>query len=83
MVKDKVGVEIEDQLLFAARWSMEERHTMDKPGVKAKSRVLIVSKKQWGRTRQKEPRQTRILPYTCKGTIVVGSKWEGGRKKKG
>ena len=33
MVKDKFGVEIEDQLLFAARRKMEEERTMDESGV--------------------------------------------------
>ena len=43
MVKDKVGVEIEDQLLFAARRKMEEGRTMDISGVEANSRVIIIS----------------------------------------
>ena len=74
MVKDKVGVDLEDQVLFAAGRKMEEGRTMDELGVEAK---------QGGRTRRKEPGQMRILPYTCKGTIVGGSQWKGGRKKTG
>ena len=56
---------------------------MDESGVEAKSRVIFRSKGAGGRTRRKEPGQMRSLPYTCKGTIVVGSQWRGGRKKTG
>ena len=48
MVKDKVGVDLEDQVLFAAGRKMEEGRTMDELGIEAKSRVILVSKKNWG-----------------------------------
>ena len=79
MVKDKVGVDIEDQLLFCCR--VEDGGGTHNGQIGGLGKEYGHTCKQPGTTRRKEPEQKRILPYTSKGTIVVGSQWKGRRKK--
>ena len=77
MVKDKVGVELEDQLLFAARRKMEEGRTMDESGVEAKSRVMLVSKKAGEEDQKKRARADEDPPLHMQGDHRGGPPMEG------
>ena len=86
MVKDKVGVDIEDQLLFAAGWKMEEGRTMDKSGVEAKSMVILVSNQAQpgGKSQSRQgssPTQARgLLWWAANGRAGGRRQSRGGSK---
>ena len=77
MVKDKLGVEIEDQLLFAAGRKMEEERTMDESGVEAKSRAILISKRAGGENQAKRARADEDPPLHMQGDHRGGPPMEG------
>ena len=77
MVKDKMEVEPEDQILFFAGWKMEDERTMDEYGVKAKSRIILISKRAGGENQALRARADKDPPRHMQGDHRGGQPTEG------